>query len=166
MFATNTMLAVPCLLILLWTCLRNNFAYGQSIHLTRVRSIDGREHVDAMVGAQLLRFPPKNGANYSDGVGEMRVGPNPRTISNLVFAQDGYNDGDSLINRAEQGDDDQQHSDMVWAWGQFLDHDISLSRQSSKNKGKNNGAHDIKIRDKRDTLYPKIKFKRSDYVVG
>lgn len=53
---------------------------------------------------------------YADGVSTPTEGrPNARTISNLVFAQD------ESVTHALRG------SDLVWQWGQFIDHDITLS---------------------------------------
>ena len=66
-----------------------------------------------MAGTALLKLAPNS---YADGVStptESR--PNPRTISNLVFAQ-----GGSVPNSAGA-------SDITWQWGQFIDHDITLS---------------------------------------
>lgn len=44
--------------------------------------------------------------------------PNPRAVSNAVFAQDGDRFGDSRL------------SDLWWAFGQLLDHDITLTHDS------------------------------------
>ncbi len=67
-----------------------------------------------VTGTPLRRLLP---AAYADGTGAMAGGtrPDPRTVSNTVFAQDG-----SRPNRAGV-------SDFVWQWGQFLDHDIDLT---------------------------------------
>ena len=58
--------------------------------------------------------------SYEDGIatptGTTR--PNPRTISNALFAQD------SLVN------DPLNLSDFVWVFGQFMDHDLSLTGDS------------------------------------
>ncbi len=53
---------------------------------------------------------------FEDGVAlpGMPNNPNPRTISNAIFAQNG------LVN------DPLQLSDFTWVFGQFLDHDITL----------------------------------------
>ena len=54
---------------------------------------------------------------FADGYGAMggEGRPNPREISNSLFSQEGVlNDNFGL-------------SDFVWAWGQFLDHDIGLT---------------------------------------
>lgn len=64
----------------------------------------------------LLRIAP---ADYPDGLGDVMLlppaRPNARVVSNAIFDQD------SVINS--------RHglSSGVWQWGQFLDHDLSLS---------------------------------------
>ncbi len=64
--------------------------------------------------AQLLRFSPNA---YGDSVWTPARGGNasPRVISNAVNAQTG-----SIVN-------DRNMSDWVWQWGQFIDHDFSLT---------------------------------------
>lgn len=55
-------------------------------------------------------------AHFADGVSTLRTGlPNPRTISNLVVA------GNAETPNAEG------LSGMMYAWGQFIDHDINLT---------------------------------------
>lgn len=85
----------------------------------RYRTIDGTQnnlrHPEwGAAGQNVLRFT-SNG--YADGVsapgGVNR--PNPRTISNSIFAQDG------LVN------DPFGLSDYCWAWGQFIDHDFGFT---------------------------------------
>ena len=82
------------------------------------RSIDGRannlNHLTwGMAGTNLLRKAP---LSYTDGVSApTNSRPNPRTISILVFSQD-----ESVPNSS-------QASDITWQWGQFIDHDITLS---------------------------------------
>lgn len=41
--------------------------------------------------------------------------PNPRLVSNVMFAQDGLIDDPYIL------------SDFVWLWGQFIDHDVGLT---------------------------------------
>lgn len=41
--------------------------------------------------------------------------PNPRTVSNIVCIQDGPDSNDEGL------------SDLVWAWGQFVDHELDLT---------------------------------------
>jgi Ca2+-binding RTX toxin-like protein len=61
-------------------------------------------------GAALARLAP---ARYADGAAEMLGGPNPRTISNVVVGQ-----GEAATPNA------QSLSGMMYAWGQFIDHDL------------------------------------------
>lgn len=70
-----------------------------------------------MAGAQLQRFAE---AAYEDGMslmaGEDR--PSPRMVSNLVSRQPVFMESARGL------------SDMMWCWGQFLDHDITLVQSS------------------------------------
>jgi uncharacterized protein YjlB len=56
-------------------------------------------------------------AHFADGISTLVDGPNPRSISNLVVGQ-----GDPTIPNP------QGLSGMLYAWGQFIDHDLDLSR--------------------------------------
>ena len=82
------------------------------------RSIDGQgnnfDHpTRGMAGIALLKLAPNS---YADGVSTPTASrPPPRTISNLVLSQD-----ESVPNSSHA-------SDIVWQWGQFIDHDITLS---------------------------------------
>ena len=87
--------------------------------LMRFRTIDGSyNNLDqthwGLAGARLWRRVP---SAYADGLSEMARAdmPSPRSISNLIF-----NQTESTVN--ERG-----LTDMVWQWGQFLDHDLSLT---------------------------------------
>ncbi|MGV1086560.1 MAG: peroxidase family protein [Mycobacterium sp.] len=65
------------------------------------------------VGADYTRIGT---AHFADGVSTLRTGlPNPRTISNLVVA------GNAETANTEG------LSGMMYAWGQFIDHDINLT---------------------------------------
>ena len=55
-------------------------------------------------------------AHFADGISSLEPGPNPRTISNIVVGQ-----GDAAVANQEG------LSGMMYAWGQFLDHDIDLA---------------------------------------
>ena len=55
-------------------------------------------------------------AHFADGISSLVEGPNPRTISNIVVGQ-----GDPTIPNP------QGLSGMLYAWGQFIDHDLDLS---------------------------------------
>ena len=70
--------------------------------------------IDNQPGDELLRLVD---ADYSDGVGAL-AGENrlsPRDISNIIFAQ------------AETSGNSADVSNLLWMWGQFLDHDLSLT---------------------------------------
>lgn len=71
-----------------------------------------------MAGANLLRLTTPA---YSDGLSAMAGGsrPNPRDVSNAVVAQ-----GGSILNSRNM-------SDLVWQWGQFMDHDLDLTSAGS-----------------------------------
>ncbi len=82
------------------------------------RSFDGEgNNLDfptrGMAGTALLKLAP---TSYADGISTpTTTRPNARTVSNLVFAQ------------AESIPNSTQASDILWQWGQFIDHDITLS---------------------------------------
>lgn len=87
--------------------------------LSEFRSIDGsgnnRAHPSwGKAGSTEYRMVP---AVYADGVSAPAGAdrPSPRAISNAVCAQTG-----SIPNAAGV-------SDMVWQWGQFIDHDLDLT---------------------------------------
>ena len=94
----------------------------------------------------MIRMAP---AEFADGVGDMLpfpdAAPNPRTISNALFAQD------------ESIENDRRLTSFVWQWGQFLDHDLDFMRAS-------NEAAPIVVDDPDDVLYPIIPFRRSTFV--
>ncbi|MBK8878125.1 MAG: T9SS type A sorting domain-containing protein [Haliscomenobacter sp.] len=83
------------------------------------RTIDGRNNNLTFTewGAAHTRMPRMVGAFYSDGVsspaGVSR--PNPREISNAIFAQPGVMSEPLHL------------SDFTWVFGQFLDHDFGLT---------------------------------------
>ncbi len=88
------------------------------------RSIDGsgnnlaRPNVN-VTGADYTRIGT---AHFADGVSALRTDlPNPRTISNLVVA------GNGAVPNTEG------LSGMMYAWGQFLDHDINLTNSDEVN---------------------------------
>lgn len=98
------------------------WAIGQDI-----RSIDGignnidNPQVGAKGDVQVRLTPPY----YLDGIGEPVVTvengkPNPREISNRLFDQD------DLLN------DRLNLSDFAWVFGQFIDHDITLTENSEE----------------------------------
>ncbi len=85
------------------------------------RSFDGtgnnQLHQDwGAAGTVFQRLGP---AQYADGIAALDESdrPNPRYISNKIASQKW-----SSMNRRGL-------SDLVWCWGQFLDHDLTLSLQ-------------------------------------
>ncbi len=120
------------------------------INLGEVRTWDGTgNHPDDLgaVGTPLLRL---SGTDYPDGIGEvLRSGANPRAISNLVVNQYGA----SVPSAAGL-------SDAVWAWGQFIDHDLGLTDSHP-----DNGAANIPVPDSDDMLFPTIFFNRANHMV-
>lgn len=85
------------------------------------RPVDGiganEENTDwGASGQQFLRLAE---ANYDDGIGDpARDLPNAREISNAVAQQDGEDPSSFGL------------SDLFWVWGQFIDHDITLTGSS------------------------------------
>ncbi|MEL7426614.1 MAG: peroxidase family protein [Bacteroidota bacterium] len=93
--------------------------FAQVQDMVNYRTIDGMynnlENPNwGSANSDLLQFTDLGFADgYSAMGGASR--PNPRVISNTLFSQEGVlNDAIGL-------------SDFVWAWGQFLDHDIGLT---------------------------------------
>ena len=90
------------------------------------RSIDGSSNNLAdptmnQTGTDFARVGP---ANFSDGISAMTPGPNPRDISNILVAQaDTGEDGPHLMD-----DNGVALSGMMYAWGQFVDHDLDLEK--------------------------------------
>lgn len=85
-----------------------------------VRAINGNNnnlaHPDwGTPGSHLLR--EASGTHYADGISTMArpSGPSPRAVSNAVFPQQGLLPNHLGI------------SDYIWTFGQFLDHDFSLT---------------------------------------
>ncbi len=121
-----------------------------TIVLTEVRDQDGTNS-NSWGGAAQTTLLRLSYADYpDDGSGEVIWEepdlPNPREISNAVSSQ--Y---DSLPNRYGL-------SDMVWAWGQFLDHDIDLTLTSP-----NNGDASVWVDSTTDPLWPLVPMDRSNY---
>ncbi len=85
------------------------------------RSIDGSGNSLTNTGLNAVGadFRRIGVAHFSDGISALRTGlPNARTVSNLVVAG---NAGDAETPNAEG------LSGMMYAWGQFIDHDINLT---------------------------------------
>lgn len=82
------------------------------------RSIDGTgnnlTHLEMnSVGADFHRIGP---AHFADGISQLRTGPNARDISNIVVAGNGDTPDPNGL------------SAYMYAWGQFIDHDLDLSK--------------------------------------
>lgn len=92
--------------------------------LTEVRTINGSNN--NLEKPQLNQadtvFLRQTPADYTDGLsapsGAKR--PNPRLISNIV------------MNERGRAQDPRKLSNMVWAWGQFLDHDVTATPNPGK----------------------------------
>lgn len=86
------------------------------------RSLDGTNNNMFNLGwgsadSALVRI---GAANYADGIGSVDMTrTNPRDISNAVFSQ----------NTARP--DSRGLSEITWLWGQFIDHDMTLSHTSA-----------------------------------
>jgi peroxidase len=92
------------------------------------RSIDGSGNnlTDPGINVAGTDFIRIGEAHYADGISVPLGGPNPRTISNLVVGE-----GDAVVaNTAGL-------SGMMYAWGQFIDHDLTRST--------GDGVHSISI---------------------
>jgi len=98
---------------------------------------------------RLIRLGP---ADYpGDGSGTTMMGAtqraNPRDISNRISIQSG-----SILNNRHL-------TDFVWQWGQFIDHDISLTQTNPTN-----GIQNISMNDPTDPMGPNpMPFNRSNF---
>ena len=103
---------------------RDNLITAQSLGFGHVisYSLDGTGDNpnlpnDAIVGAEQLRLAP---AHFAAGTVNTPIdGPNPRTISNVILGS------------AAPEEDPRGHSAYVYAFGQFVDHDIDLTTNQS-----------------------------------
>lgn len=87
------------------------------------RTIDGTANNPQNLGSTEVVFLEDISRAYADGIsepsGENR--PNPRAISNAVVAQ------------TEDTPDPDGRTAYLWLWGQFLDHDITLTHENGSN---------------------------------
>lgn len=112
----------PLLIILLISTALT--AVAQTTDVQNYRTIDGMQNNPGnpgwgAAGTNLRQFAGVAYANYIDDPGGVDR-PNPREISNRIFAQDG------LLN------DPLNLSDFCWVWGQFIDHDLGLTPDGSE----------------------------------
>jgi len=117
-----------------------------------VRAVNGSDNNPNGWGAADQPFTRLLFPAYADGI-QAPSGPrwpNPREVSNAVCAQH----GDTLNNR--------NLSDVTWQWGQFIDHDITLTEAQAPAE-----LFDIPITDPADPLYvdgdPALHMRRSRY---
>src|SRR6185312_9528009 len=93
------------------------------------RTIDGSNNnlADPTLNQANTDFTRVGPANFADGFNEMTPGPNPREISNIVVAQENAGeDGPHLVD-----DNGVALSGMMYAWGQFIDHDLDLQKNAT-----------------------------------
>jgi peroxidase len=88
---------------------------------TLYRTIDGTDNNQDFntTGSEFTRI---GDAHFADGISVPLESVNPRTVSNQVVGE-----GDAAVPNAEGV------SGMMYAWGQFLDHDLDLSQTDGVN---------------------------------
>jgi peroxidase len=86
----------------------------------KFRTIDGSDNnlSDPTLNQANTDFARVGPANFADGFDAMQPGPNPREISNIVAANGPTNAALEVDGVALSG--------MMYAWGQFIDHDLDL----------------------------------------
>lgn len=93
--------------------------------LTDYRTVDGTNNnqTDTNLGASETVFFEDTSRAYEDGIGSPSgsARPNPRQVSNAVVAQ------------SEDTPDPGGRTAYLWLWGQFLDHDITLTHENGLN---------------------------------
>src|SRR3954462_8315779 len=96
---------------------RRNYLLRYDSNVT-YRSLDGsgNNFINDSFNAADTAFARIGTAHFADGISEPLDGPNPRTISNVVVGQ-----GDPNTPNPEG------LSAFMYAWGQFVDHDLDLS---------------------------------------
>ena len=140
----------PLLLALGLTCtLQVSLARGQTY-----RTYDGQHNNLAhpswgAAGTEFRRLDSI--AHYADLIASLGGAdrPNPRLLSNDLGVQ-----GSAPL-------DPRQLSSFVWQWGQFLDHDITLTRG-----GESGEIVPVTVPLATDPLWPMIPFERSGYAAG
>ena len=87
--------------------------------VANIRTIDGASNNlgNTSFNATDSDFARIGEAHFADGISSLVDGPNPRTISNVVVGE-----GDAAVPNQEG------LSGFMYAWGQFIDHDLDLSR--------------------------------------
>jgi hypothetical protein len=87
----------------------------------KFRTIDGSQNnlEDPSINQANTDFVRVGPANFADGIDAMQPGPNAREISNIVAA----NNPDTHLDVNGVA-----LSGMMYAWGQFIDHDLDLEK--------------------------------------
>ena len=95
------------------------------------RSFDGsgNNRADARSTPPARNLAASAPAHFADGISVPLGGNNPRTISNLVVGA-----GDADVANPEGV------SAFMYAWGQFIDHDLTLTRTDGVNDIERRGA--------------------------
>jgi hypothetical protein len=90
----------------------------------KFRTIDGSDNnlSDPALNQANTDFARIGPANFADGYDAMQPGPNPREISNIVVANGP--DTHLQVNGVAL-------SGMMYAWGQFVDHDLDLEKSGT-----------------------------------
>ena len=93
------------------------------------RTIDGSNNnlADPTMNQTDTDFARVGPANFADGFNAMTSGPNPREISNILVAQADTGEGGPHL----MDDNGIALSGMMYAWGQFIDHDLDLEQQGT-----------------------------------
>ncbi|MCH7987871.1 MAG: peroxiredoxin [Planctomycetes bacterium] len=113
---------------------RISFSAHRGAQRGRFRQYNRRRCGDSVAASRACRLPRQRlGRIFFE---EPHV-PNARDISNMIAAQ------------AELVLNDRGMSDYIWAWGQFVDHDISLTLSNPAD-----GTADISVNDPEDLLAP------------
>ena len=134
---------------------KSAFIHDNDIPLTAIRSIDGTDRADGAGAAEELLMRLSSDVTYPDLVGEeLWNNTNPRLISNV------------LMKETVAIDNSRGLLDMVWQWGQFLDHDIDLTEGAA-----GYGNMTIEIPNDPNDLFiqescPEINLVRSEYEHG
>lgn len=108
----------PIYALLIFTITTGSIFLNGIVNAQEFRSIDGwLNNPDHFWGAAFTHVQYPSPVTYDDGfatpTGVNR--PNPRTISSLLFSQEGLVSDPNGLNA------------LVWVFGQFIDHDITLS---------------------------------------
>jgi len=93
------------------------------------RTIDGSNNnlADPTMNQTDTDFARVGPANFADGFNAMTSGPNPREISNILVAQADTGEGGPHL----MDDNGIALSGMMYAWGQFIDHDLDLQKSDT-----------------------------------